>query len=67
MKVKDIEVRGLPADTIEHQHVIGDRILDMRVETQCGSRAANQVARRNGIAAREERDVVPRVTSSSVR
>jgi hypothetical protein len=59
VKVKNVESGCMLADAIEHQHIIGNSIYDMGVETQCGGRAAYQTRGRYGIATSKQRDIVP--------
>src|SRR5450631_2710628 len=46
------------ADAIEHQHIIGNWIYDMGVETQCDGGATHQPRGRYGIATSKQRDIV---------
>jgi hypothetical protein len=59
VKVKNVESGCMLADAIEHQHIIGNWIYDMGVETQCGGRAAYQTRGRYGITTSKQRDIVP--------
>ena len=58
VEVDDVEVAGLPAHLVEHQHVIGDGIADGGIEAQGLRAARNEPGRGDGVAAGKQRDVV---------
>src|SRR5665213_2035553 len=58
VKVKNVKSGCMLADAIEHQHIIGNWIYDMGVETQCEGGATHQPRGRYGIATSKQRDIV---------
>ena len=58
MEVENVEFFGAVADAIEHQHVIGDGIANILVETEGPRGAGDQIGTRYGVAACEQRYVV---------
>ena len=58
MEVQKVELAGPLADAVEHQHIIGDRIAHVGVEPQRLRDAGREGSRRNGVAARKQRDIV---------
>ena len=46
------------AYSVEHQHIIGDRVADIAVEAQCHGRAADQLGSGDGVRAREQGHLV---------
>jgi hypothetical protein len=42
---------GALAYSVEHQHIIGDRVADIAVEAQCHGRAADQLGSGDGVRA----------------
>ena len=59
VEMQDVELIGAARDLVEHQHVIGDDIADVGLEPQGAGNARHKLGRRDRIAAREQRHVVP--------
>ena len=59
VEMQDVELVGAAAHLVEQDHMVRDRVLDMRVEPQGHFRDRHQLGRRDGIAAGEEGDVMP--------
>ncbi len=58
VKMQHVELGGVRADLVEHQHVVGNGVADRRVETQRLGAARHEVRRGDGVAAREQRHIV---------
>ncbi len=54
MEMQDVEVVGLLADAIEHQHIIGNRVTDAGVEPERLGHAGYEVGGGDRVAAREQ-------------
>ncbi len=61
MEMQDVEIAGLLAHAVEHQHVVGDRIADAGVEPQRLGHAGDEVGGGDRIAAREQCDLMAEV------
>ncbi len=58
VEVQDVEVVGPLTQAIKHQHVIGNRIADPRVEAERPRHAGNEIGCGDRIAACEQRNLV---------
>ena len=63
MKLVDVEMQNVEffrelTHPVEHQHVIGDRVTDVPVETQCCGRAAHELGSGDGVRACEQGHLV---------
>src|SRR5437868_1787571 len=58
MEMQDIEILRITADPVEHEHVVGDRIVDIGVEPQCHRRATDQVGGGDRVPAGKQRHLV---------
>jgi hypothetical protein len=59
VEVQNIEVAGVLAYTVEHQHIIGNWIFNSGIKPQGFWDAGHKGTGRNGITAGEKSDVVP--------
>jgi hypothetical protein len=59
MEMQNVEFLDSLAHLVEHEHVVGDGVLDGRIEPQRGHGAAGELGGGDGIAAGEQRHVVP--------
>ena len=46
VKMKDIEIVGQLPHTVEHEHVVGNRVVNLLVEPQRHRRARNEISGR---------------------
>jgi len=58
LPLRNFEIVGLLAHPVQHQHVIRDGILHVRVEPQCSRHAADEPRRRHRVAARKQRHLM---------
>src|SRR6185437_14671526 len=58
MEVEDVEFGGPLPNPVEHQHVIGNDVLDGGVQPQRLRGAASQLGGRHGITAGKQRDLM---------
>ena len=63
MKLIDVEMQNVKvlcgvADPVQHQHVVGDGIADVRVEPDRGGNAADELRARDRIATGEQAHLV---------
>ena len=63
MKLIDVEMQNVKvlcgvADPVQHQHVVGDGIADVRVEPDRGGNAADELRARDRIATGEQGHLV---------
>ena len=58
MEMQDVKFFSEAAYPVEHQHVIGDRITDVPVETQCCGRAAHELGSGDEVRACEQGHLV---------
>ncbi len=58
VEMQDVEILRIAADPVEHEHVVGDRVVDIGVETQRHRRAADQVGGGDRVPAGKQRHLV---------
>ena len=59
VEVQDVEISCTLANLVEQQHLVGNGIPDVRIESQGSRRAGDQLSGRDRVSACEQRDVVP--------
>jgi hypothetical protein len=59
VKVQHIELVDPPADLVQHNHVVRQRIAHRRIEAQRHVTAADEPGRCLGVAAGKQRNVMP--------
>jgi len=60
VEVQNVEFVGELSHPVEHQHVIGDRVTHVGVETQRHRDARHQTRAGNGVSARKKRHLMAR-------
>src|SRR5262249_35649325 len=58
VEVQNVELFGVLPHPVEHQHVIGNRVTNIVIETQRHGYARHQMGAGNGVPAREKRHLV---------
>ena len=56
--MQDVEILRIAADPVEHEHVVGNRVVDIGVETQRHRRATDQVGGGDRVPAGKQRHLV---------
>jgi hypothetical protein len=59
MEMQEVEVGRLPADLLQHHHMQGTRVANGPIEPQRSGPYRPELGGRDGIAAGEQRDIVP--------
>jgi hypothetical protein len=67
VKMQNVELFRELTYPVKHQHVIGDRVTDIAVETQCHGCATHQLGSGDGVRACEQGHLVPVIGRSPFR
>ena len=59
VKMQDVEFSSAPAHPVQHNHVIGNCVLDCRVQPQCRFSASDKFCASLRVTAGEKRDLMP--------
>src|ERR1700756_1072216 len=59
MEVQDVETSSTLANLVEQQHLVGNGIPDVRIESQGPRRAGDQLSGRDRVSACKQCDLVP--------
>jgi hypothetical protein len=58
MEMQDVELVGAFADAIEHKHIVGNWIANVRIKPQCGRCTGYEAGGGNGVATGEKSHIV---------